>query len=61
MSNMSPKMPSPHSHIGMPKSDRMSEASRRDPETQKTASRDKALEYAAQLATRNAELMRRLA
>lgn len=60
---MTPQNPSKHAHIGMPAGSREHEP--RNPQasdnSRQFASRDKALELAAALATRNAELMRRLA
>lgn len=60
---MTPKAPGKHAHIGMPTgtSENESRESRATDNDRQFASRDKALEFAAALATRNAELMRRLA
>lgn len=60
---MTPKIPSKHAHIGMPVSAREHEAreTQNVQDDRQFAPRDKALEFAAALASRNAELMRRLA
>lgn len=60
---MTPQTASKHAHIGMPMSAREHEAgdTQRVQDDRQFAPRDKALEYAAAIANRNAELMRRLA
>ena len=60
---MTPRVPGKHAHIGMPVSASQPEPRGREQaqDERQFASREQALAFAAALANRNAELMRRLA